>query len=194
MFTLNELSHKEVLYPSSLEEILEILSLEYEDDLKPLSKAPHQWLIVKDEETGVIGGLCLTPRASLPSHPMLADFCRNLKSDNGWVASHSFLWVPEYMEEGSKEEGEALSTFYKQLYTRFVEFCSSISISQVWIISLAEHHITASEIGLLPFKQEMPFQHQDNGYIAALLPASNEAMAIFRQSHALYNTSKYCMN
>lgn len=194
MLTINEHNHKELLHPSSLEEILEILSLEYGEDLRPFSKAPHQWLLMKDEERGVIGGVCLTPCDFLPSSLMLAEFCLNLKRTKGWVASHSFLWIPEGMEEGSKEESKAISAFYAQLYTKFVDFCSAIGIEQVWMISLVEHHLAASTIGLLPFSKELPFNHQGRGYVAALLPASRQLQATLQQSHAVYSTTQCRIN
>jgi hypothetical protein len=194
MLVVND-SNLETLPCPSLAEILSILSQEYEEDLTNLGSDPHQWLIVNDAATGIMGGMCLTPRVSKPKHPMLADFCHNLKSMKGWVASHLFCWIPDTLEEENNPKlQKAIAAFYEHLYAKLNEFCVRIGIEHIWLISSLTQHLTATGIGLWPFRQEMPFQHHGSEYVAAFLPCTDQAYVMLRENQMAYYTSVYRLN
>ncbi len=165
-------------------ELLALASDIYDGPNRGLNDESRYWLYAKHSDYGIVGGVSLKPAEHTglmtADDDMLADF--SSQTPKGWSATHLFFYLPEdIIDEMDNDELKSfLHLFYSELYRALLELGSSYNIPYFSLIATLSEHISAAQIGLLPFDYETPFSLKGEDYILSFLSGSSQCLELFQ--------------
>lgn len=154
-------------------EVLKRINDIYAGPHRGLQEESRYWLYARHPEYGIIGGLSLKPSEFngllKKGDDMLADFSGS--SPKGWSVTHLFFHLDDQVmdEMDDLQLKIFLGNFYGELYKSLLELSTAYNIPYFSIIASVSEHISAVQLGSLPFEYETPFELKGEEYILSFL-------------------------
>jgi hypothetical protein len=155
------------------------LTLEMDFPLRDLNRAI--FIVTKDAEGGIAGGVCLFKRTIKEIQEDIKDFIPNFPfyQENVWECSGIFF---DSLPPSSVESAPLFHDFYRELYNELVEFGTKKGVGFVVMKLTAEIHAASKEFGLWPYIVEIKSGNSSDRLFHGILPLRGSAYEAYRQS------------